>query len=890
MNLFYQLLSIRSASLTIQINKADDLPITRVPFVCDCIISTSLQALSLLDETPDIAISAKSSAIDLIASALRAEYLSHIMTTLEEFNALAPCPVDHDSATEPRPRIAELSGRVEKEIQFSLASLRLTLEPDNVTTSSTELGSFDYRRAKEILFEEAVSDFLSHLSCYNLTTPPEESINSSVQVCVDRLASLGLGRDVALSCVLNARENFLSDLHEMKSQMLVEINAADSKKSVPTLTPNDLLDADFPIPGRDIGDEINTEAAAAASRDEGERWENDSAESFDIIETTMKNAVEKTVLGAMSLLSDTTDSYTVFNPLIVEMTSDVDIALTSFTYDRVATLSAASLDVKNGKGAHYLWIQPPVVDASLSSASNGQSLAGVHVSYCEKDEPDGVGDGGYATALLCDAEAAAAAERPREKLVEVDMANVDIVFVEKDLTESIRAASAIVDAISVPDVTASTGMDDTSHRHELLNEQSPSLNFKGAINSLSILFASNEIVPFTRFAMNRVVFDFETASAFNDWTNKLHLVSRSFKVADLTPEGQSHPEFISEVSTQDENGMSPMLEIIVTDPEDIWHRFMDVQVRLSSARIVVLRRFVHELMQYFLTPLIGFGKFKATFGNDHGEDENGNSPPPLRYHVDIVNSSFILPIDSQSKELVAVEASNVAVSSYYVKDTWSDIDGDFDTDEGRAHTSVSSTGRERRKAYEISSKSPRMATTGSSIGNVTDGADDSFYDCIADKESIYDSDKSGIPDQKISSHDNQWIERVIVRADAVRILTTSGSGTLASEGRLLYLSPGRAQDGASVYNVKKDYGSSPPATADASFSGWTWRELTLSCVDMEVVIDYVSHDLMRVLLKDHFLTRTQDEARPLRLNMERPQLYLVMSVWYRNVSKNQREE
>ena len=46
-------------------------------------------------------------------------------------------------------------------------------------------------------------------------------MTSSTQICVNRLVALGLSREEASECTKIARDNFLSDLKDMKAHILV---------------------------------------------------------------------------------------------------------------------------------------------------------------------------------------------------------------------------------------------------------------------------------------------------------------------------------------------------------------------------------------------------------------------------------------------------------------------------------------------------------------------------------------------------------------------------------------------------------------------------------------------------------------------------------------------
>ena len=824
-------------------------PLTRVPISCDIVISNCLKTSAGVSALPKSAVSVQMSGIDLLLSTQRAELLASAIQTM------AHCQTSRASLSEStgalRPRIAKLSSSLLIEAQLSCECFCLTVESEDAQDRANKLSSLDATRVKEILFEEVISDFISHLSCYDLLSPAEELINASVQLCVDRLTALGIDREAAVDCVLNSREIFLSDLQEMKSQMIEEVKSA----------------------GADVGTD------RAAAEDAAHHWDDDSAESFDIIETTMKNAVERTVLAAMPLLNSAPPS-ALFDALIVESPGAVDVTFSEFEYDSIVTLSAASLEVKNGRGTHYLWITPPE-----RPGSSGSDLVGIHLSLCEQDAGDQVGDGGYATSLLCDANVAIRSSnaRSRERNIVMDIANADVVFVEKDLTESITAASSVLNAVE-PSASPLHDVDEDSKASP--SAHSPSTMLAASVDSFSVLFASNEIVPFSRCLFQQVDIEAASASSSNSWANHLAFISRTFKMQDLTPEGQVYSSFIEPLEEVKADGTIPMLEISVVDPKDVWHQPMQVKGRMSGSRFVVLRRFVHEIMQYmFTTSVGGLGKFKAAHRTNFGVDERGNPPPPLQYRLEVTGSSILLPVDSQSSDLVAVEADNIVICNSFVKETWSDVD---DAVEMSEEDHVGAAVRDRNsKGGDASrrSSSEMFFSPGSS-------SEEEFHDCLDAQIDKSENSAYGFVDDRLSSYDKSWIERVQVASEATQIYTSFESAEspekkVGGTCNSFCLAPQRAKEGCAIYAARKTnvgFDRQTPLASKTKLANYIWREVAMSCVDLEITTDFVTDSLMRILMKDHLSTRSLDASRPFRLNMERSQLYNLMSIWYRNVS------
>jgi hypothetical protein len=287
-------------------------------------------------------------------------------------------------------------------------------------------------------------------------------------------------------------------------------------------------------------------------------------------------------------------------------------------------------------------------------------------------------------------------------------------------------------------------------------------------------------------------------------------------------------------------------------------------------------------MQYMFTASVGeFGKFKAAHRTNFGVDEKGNTPPPLQYRLEVVGSSILLPVDSQSSDLVAVEADKITVCNSYVKESWRDVDDVIEVIVGGFGAAVKD-GHTKDAHLTRRSSSTMFFSPGSS-------SEEEFHDCVDSQ--IDDKGGSwthGFVDDKISSHNNSWMERVVVATEAAQIFTSFISSESVAErnGGSLRLASRRAKEGCSVYTFRRNNGAIDKSTAESNkaLCKYLWREVTLSCVDLEITTDFVTESLMRILLRDHLSTRSLDSSRPFRLNMERAQLHILLSIWYRNVS------
>lgn len=840
--------SIRSMDFVVRTDDNQMLKITRDPIDCDCVISVVNSSNEMASFIPRLAVTAKASSAYMLLSKERFDVIfSVFMTMKERFGSTCKTEI----SPELRPRIAELASAVLTDVQFSASSISLIIESDE-DDQRKSLQSIDGLRVREILLEETVSDFLSHLSCFDLECPQRDVMTSSTQICVNRLVALGLSREEASECTKIARDNFLSDLKDMKAHILVEVGAATAELST--------SEEDLAMPNiSNEGIEDDTVATESAPDVDNDQWENDSTESFDIIETTLKNAVEKTVAAAIPRLGFGHDeAISLLNLLVVTVADGIDLSFTNYSYDHVLILNAGLVEIKNGKGSQFMRILP--VDREGSKLEEAVLLPANHgamfVLY-EKDGQEEAGGGGYSRSLLSDPVTAmeVCAERRRETCIDFNADSVNIIFSESDVSDAVLALASLTSSLRLQD-------DD---------ESVPSAFFlvSGSVKHMSVIFSSDEMVPFARCLFGNTTFERSSASKSNRCSAKVRMKSSTFDLQDLTPEGQN---YTSVVSTFCENKPpeSPCFSVTIDDPHDIWSEPMQLELDIIGVRIFVLRRFINELMQFFHNPLHGVEKFLTKFRTDHGVDVNGNPPPPTRYHISLSGSSLVFPVSSESKDLLAVEANKIYVSNFHVSESWDLNEEDLNCNPDCL-----------RPVYNL--RNPANMEGG--VRSERNATEDSFYDCMEScltDTLLNSSQKKDLePDismNRISAHDINWFERIKIEMNSTQVFTALiGSDFLAdmpSEVQnSLSLGPERAKSGKPVYR-NESLRQQP-----------LWTEVTSCPADLELLVDFVPQ--LRILIRDHVDRKTTPVplASTFDLDMQRDHFYLILSVWYKNMQE-----
>lgn len=188
------------------------------------------------------------------------------------------------------PRIEILSNRILHSIDVSCEQIKFDLVRDGMQREQLSV------KAKEVVMEEALSDFLSVGACFDFDLPNEEALSSAMQVCIGRLVGLGFSDDEAWGCTNSARLNFLDDVAQMRQahdEALVHISTSLRRESS-AFSP--LPVGNSPVVGQEESENSETESKKLiAASDDQDSWysngvtesDDDSADSAGIVEMTI---------------------------------------------------------------------------------------------------------------------------------------------------------------------------------------------------------------------------------------------------------------------------------------------------------------------------------------------------------------------------------------------------------------------------------------------------------------------------------------------------------------------------------------------------------------------------------------------------------------------------
>ena len=820
------------------------------------VMLTQNASTDFLSPRPSKQISVDVSPIRIVLSEARVGMLSRVALSLSELEDLGTDSAPKTSE-DMLPRLAALSIQILLAVEFRVSSLSLTCIEDSADLRPSE-------SVREIIMEESLSDFVSVLSCFNLDYPTKESVEAAGSICVDRLVVLGLSEDEAHDCVHAARLNFIAGIDAMKqsrSQLLKEVAESSPGMRVPEVFSGGL---------KSSFDDSASDSIPSVK----EISDDDSLESFDIIETALKGAVQKTMSSFGSLLGQCPpDSRTFSEVLVIDLPSGAELSVTKMFYDFRLECHFKSLNMRNAAGSHLLNFKCPYTYQQKdgndlhSSTALGDSWAeddgssAVSFSFFVLDSEYDFGEGGLPLAILGSHEAPHETIKPRqrEQLNHVVFGQIDVFFSNEMVGQVLQSMSLLVGSIE------RDGEKDASTEHQTVEMQS---DIYVVASSFTVIFASDELVPFCQIEARDCIIDNATKPDVSVKRPRMNVVAGSLHLLDLTPDGYGYPEILYPMALKDMEAAAPCSSFSAQyfPSPDKWKEPSKLDVELHGMRLFVVRRFLNELTQYMVSKNYGVGRLMDTYGFwDPCLDTNGNPPPSFQYQVTLIHSSIILPRCSTNIDMVAVEVENLtlfngsAVSSF------------------RMPTKTSQLKITPNVVYKrASDRSLRTHVSNTSSSDVE------FFDCIDSNDAL---DRDGI-----SSFKKGWVKRTTVVLEKFRLLTSLPSGSLShgsSEDPLIhkfYRIKGRAVQNGAVYTKRQAIDSSTPQNGATKKPSRLWREITSSECSLEIIADYAPH--LRLLITDRLVGQEKcAETLSMNLDMRLSDLCLLLSVWYSNMQE-----
>ncbi|KAG7355258.1 vacuolar-sorting-associated protein 13 C-terminal domain containing protein [Nitzschia inconspicua] len=818
------------------------------------VLLTSNTTLLLDTVSPKQQLVVEVSPVNILLSKKRLDLLLAAKQALELGKIDAQAHIRKTKKPDP-PRIEILAQRILSSVDLKCHRVRLVLLDDVINQEGPGLTI----QEKEMIMEECLTDFLSVVSCFDFNLPNEEALSSAMQVCIGRLIGLGLNDSEAWCCTNSARLNLLDDIALMKqaqSEVLVEISrkatqAPDVVETIDTdsesaASENSILSSKVKQPPDDPSHE------SSVSEESGEFSEDDSKNSVDIVETTVSNAVEKTVATFSPLFVQAFGDFVKEDSsfLLLDMPTGIIFSHIKLFYDSHTTFSIRSVVCTNKAGIELMTLVPHTNEL-FDGEDTDLDFEGLGFTFSRfaMDEQYGFGKGGLPISLLAS-----------DRGAELDMPNRDklcfddIEIGEMELLFSSRIYEEIVDEIAkLPLGRKNTTSTERSHSEADNSPPSTSSSVVVA-SSFSLLCVSDAMAPFCRITMEKVSYKNDKALDSLQICDKPSwaLVAKSLSLQNLCPEGQYYPEILGLLSA--ENCDEFPFQLRFFSSHDPWKVNNRLEIDFSGFRLFLIRQFIHEVLQFFLYEHYGLGRLKKKYSTDV-KDIHGNSKPPLLYAVYLYDTSVLCPRSSCSSDMVSFEVEDACIAVSYIPETF-EMPSESTPFEESPH---------RTRMNRVASKgSLSRAVSSVSLSDYEDAESDFCDDGLSGPVSSFTSDLK---------------RRLKINLDQVRIFTAlsaekSIQDTIESSlFRYFYSINGKAENGKTVYQ-KNDKMANDAIEFDNVDQ--CWEEIGNGALSVEVLADWAPH--MRLLVADH-------HGPDFSLNARLSQLCLLLSVWDNNMQE-----
>ncbi len=848
------------------------------------------------------------------------EFISNTMRSFSETQCL------HESE-KLEPRLSLFAGISLRTLCIEVQSLSLSLiiedEADNIL-------HLDPLSLNEIILEESLTDFLSQIACFDLTSVPQKSIDASTRLCVDRLCSLGLSSEKAQFCVSSALTSFLDELDHMRSSQseIIEISTESFKDLHPdrkfSSFTSDLSDKrqvfqkrkslthiDSPL-NSEMFEKLQTSEKRKSFTYTDEHFIDDvatvgsvtsfdgSEESMNIIETTMKHIVERTISTVVDSLRPQTN-HRGSRFICIELASGFNISLDQFFYDWEFSIELDSFVIKTNRGINIMKMTPSHSSSQVLNNSPVKSSSAIHLATKLHDFKDNFGGGGEELSILASDTLLHNAHGYRSQALKCDVffGLVEVVFSYIDVYEFIDTVDSLCEELKrkekyVPDNSISIQRKDNLETSI----------FSANIGQITILLCSDNLQPFTSFAIQStcVNMTFDNANR-KKYSTIASVTSNSVTLNNLTPQGQ----FFSDVVYQNDNAKSrssaKVLSLELFISHDSSKHPSELKIDLSGFQIFVLRQYINEFIQYTSNKDYGLGKLLEALKNTCEEepDKTEKLSMPLKYNLLVQKSCLIIPRNSRSVEITAVEFDKIKFSGSFHSSPWQvPVVSDLQSDIFAAAS--------RKSSYDfeddlIQNNSRKYSNVTSSY-IPTDNDEEDFFDCLENDNVFdpytpkhYNATREPFSDLGESEGETPFggllIPRFTITLLGARIFCGCSTKKFWKESEYEedissisnYLKLGRVKDGLPIFVQIKPFTkvsfSSNFSTLIDDVLARKWEEITLAPIGLRIVIEYSSH--IRILIDDLVSNKKYDNPFSVCLRMS--QFYLLLSIWYSNMQE-----
>ena len=738
--------------------------------------------------------------VQFVLSRDRMESLSRILHT--GIPALPKSNDRYSKRAPPLPRLEVLSQMLLLSTDIRIQTVRLSLYSDGFTEGSRSIPA---ENAK-ISCRDALRRFLCVASSFDRTFPHEEALASSMQICIDQLSGIGIAADdgweVANCALLNFLESPIT-ASESRSDRRVRSYALD----------------------REMTDRRSDGVMVDSAVDQ-------ALESFSGIVESIE-----------AIRDDVAD-------VVFELSGGARCGLVKSFYDTYLTVCIDSVLVTESSGIRLIRVNPPdrvethdnnlagCLEVRADECVDGESIANIsaiqshglryHLFVMDSDQLFGKG-GNALESLATDLLDADLLTRRRESLQDLEVGDVEFLCAGSLV---VKFASVIGDVMG-PFLKALASQSERASKGDKCEILKTEPGFVMDVSSFSVLFASRDLVPFSRFTVEDCSTeitqpDVPCHPASDD--RIIRFSCQSILFGNLSPGGELYPDALVSMS---DNATSPVQVEILTSVSNL-----SVDLKTRDVQVVFLQQFLSECNQFFVS---------ESHGLIHSVRQvvpPANSSPQRKrrsfsFACQMHDTSLLFPRLSSSSDMLAFECNEIIIRSYLASSSFQMP--------SESHT---------LRRSESASPTPASHGTAENVGP--------------------------------NYSKNPPVPRVELGCRGLELFTALSEKDqrdgLARNAafRFLYAVDGRAHPNKPVFARRESQptdGSGERGLPHDERSIRLWKMISTEPVDLDVLFDKAPH--MRILIADPV------DSRPNRLSLDLTlsQWCLLLSIWFSNVQE-----
>jgi hypothetical protein len=524
------------------------------------------------------------------------------------------------------PRLEQFSQHKIWTVQISMKAVKLLLISDDLEIIACTQGEH------EILVEEALSDFLSFVACFDAYDADSQGMQLSRNICVARLIGVGFEHEAAVMCAETACRQFFQDIDLIKEAQTRTWKEHSNSKDFAADTEGN--------PDSFIKSNPNLVEVESV-------LDENSEESLDIIETALQNAVEQTLSSFLQLLKWQPRCGNTVVEII--MNSGIQLTAVRLFYDSHYCLKFESLTCRNNAGAEFFSLRgsEKKPHQEIGNCSNGN----IHeVSLFQIDKCYDFAEGGFPISILN--QKWQDPTRNQEILIDTFLGNAQLTF----------CSTVIIDVIDIVEELNLLSKSYSRNSEEYNAPCTADSSFQRlastfvATNEFSLCLLSEDMKPFSELKLQKVEFVSHSEITMN---------AMSLSLLNLTPEGQYFPKVIHSLCLSEAAEIAPAIRFKFTPSALPWITCSMFTATVSGVEIILLYQFILEILQFLRSDSYGIGLMIARFNSAPILDDYGNPPPPIHFKINISNSFIILPRESSSMDMICIKVDLLEVFNSY---------------------------------------------------------------------------------------------------------------------------------------------------------------------------------------------------------------------------------